>query len=202
MKILGISSATKVVSIGLIDDDQVLLETTIADMAAEKIVFYVEAAGIKPEQIEGIAVAQGPGSYSGLRGGLATAKSLAQTLKVPLVGVSTLAAIAYNLIDFEGTMAVKLDARMDEFNFALFGAHQGQLKRLTDDLVLTEAKIKEFLSNVTGELKVVDGSKYHPYGINVARLGLLKIKAGETADPLKLVPQYSHMPNIRVFKTS
>lgn len=201
MKVLGISSATKVISIGLIDDDQVLVSTTVADMAAEKIMFYVKEAGIKPEQIEGVAVAQGPGSYSGLRGGLATAKSLAQTLKVPLVGISTLEAIAHNLIDYEGTMAVKLDARMDEYNFALFGAHQGQLKRLSDDLVLTKAKIKDFLSKITGELKLVDGQQSHPYGVNVARLGLLKIKAGETADPLKLVPQYSHVPRIREYRS-
>ncbi|MFH1347446.1 MAG: hypothetical protein ABIH22_02020, partial [Candidatus Margulisiibacteriota bacterium] len=40
----------------------------------------------------------------------------------------------------------------------------------------------------------------HPYGINVARLGLLKIKAGKTEDPLKLTPKYSHKPNIREYK--
>ena len=218
MRILGISSATKVISIGLVDEDKVLVETTVSDIRAEKIILYVSEAGIKPEQIEGVAVAQGPGSYSGLRGGLAAAKSLAQTLNVPLVGVSTLAAIAYNLVDIEGTMAVILDAKRDEYNFALFGAHQGELKRLSDDLVLPIDKIVQNLSKITGEIYLtgnlrevtgkLKGKNFHfaedmhshPYGINVARLGLLKIKAGETEDPLKLTPKYSHKPNIREYK--
>ena len=218
MKILGISSATKVISIGLIDEDRLLVETTVSDIRAERILFYIKEAGIEPDQIEGIAVAQGPGSYSGLRGGLAVAKSLAETLKVPLAGVSTLEAIAYNLVDIEGTMAVVLDAKRDEFNFALFGADQGKLKRLTDDLVMPLGKIVDKLSKISGKIhlagntvelkKKLSGKNFifaedihsQPYGINVARLGLAKINAGETADPQKFVPKYSHMPNIRVFK--
>ncbi|MEA3492962.1 MAG: tRNA (adenosine(37)-N6)-threonylcarbamoyltransferase complex dimerization subunit type 1 TsaB [Candidatus Margulisiibacteriota bacterium] len=201
MRILGISSATKVVSIGLIDDEKVLAETTVADLRAERIIFYVKEAGIDPKQIEGVAVASGPGSYSGLRGGLAAAKTLAQTLNIPLVGVPTLDAIAYNLIDIEGTMVVMLDAKRDEYNFALFGAHDGKIKRLTEDLVLTKEYIDKKLAEIQGKIYVVDGSKRHPYGINVARLGLEKIRAGELADPLKLVPSYSHKPNIREYKS-
>jgi tRNA threonylcarbamoyladenosine biosynthesis protein TsaB len=181
--------------------------------------FYVKEAGIEPKQIEGIAVAFGPGSYSGLRGGLAAAKALAQTLKVPLVGVSTLEAIAYNLIDIEGAMAVILDAKAEEYNFALFGASSGRLKRLTDDLVLRFDKLIDKLSKISGEIHLagnlrdfkgkLKGKNFnfaedihsHPYGINVARLGLLNIEVGETADPLKLTPKYSHKPNIREFKS-
>lgn len=216
MRVLGISSATKVIGIGLVDEEKVLVETTLADIQAEKITFYVKEAGIKPEEIDGVAVAIGPGSYSGLRGGLATAKSLAQTLGVPIVGVPTLEAIAYNLIDIEGTMAVVLDAKADEYNFALFGAAGGKLKRLTDDLVIKLDVLKDSLSRISGDIWVVGnikevrgikGENYHfaeevhshPYGINVAKLGCLKIKAGQIDDLLKLVPQYSHKPNIREF---
>ncbi|MFH1684098.1 MAG: tRNA (adenosine(37)-N6)-threonylcarbamoyltransferase complex dimerization subunit type 1 TsaB [Candidatus Margulisiibacteriota bacterium] len=220
MRILGISSATKVISIGLVDEDKVLVETTVSDIRAEKIILYINEAGIKPGQIEGVAVAQGPGSYSGLRGGLAAAKSLAQTLNVPLVGVSTLSAIAYNLIDIEGTMAVILDAKREEYNFALFGASGGKLKRLTDDLVIKHDQLVNKLLKISGSLYLVGNLKEtrnsklatcnnfhfaedmhsHPYGINVARLGLLKIKAGKTEDPLQLIPKYSHKPNIREYR--
>lgn len=219
MHILGISSATKVISIGLIDEDKVLVESTVSDIHAEKIMFYVKEAGVEPKQIEGVAVAIGPGSYAGLRGGLAVAKSLAQTLNVPMVGISTLEAIAYNLVDVEGTLAVILDARADEYNFALVGASQGKLKRLTDDLVLKFDKVVDKLSKITGNIHLVgriEGFKEklkgpnfhfaedihsHPYGVNVAKLGLLRIKAGQTDDPLKLVPHYSHKPSIREYKT-
>lgn len=216
MRILGISSATEIISVGLLEDQKVLAETTLADIRAEKIIFYVKEAGIEPSQIDGVAVAIGPGSYSGLRGGLATAKSLVQTLNVPIVGIPTLEAIAYNLIDIEGTMAVMLDAKLDEYNFALFGVSQGKLKRITDDLVMKLDVLRDRLLSISGniwlvgntkEIKDLKGENYHfaeeihshPYGMNVARLGLERIKAGQGDDPLKLTPQYSHKPNIREY---
>ena len=195
MPILGLSSATKVISIGLIDEDRILVETTIPDIRAEKIIFYIKEAGIKPQQIETVAITIGPGSYSGLRGGLAAAKSLAQTLNVPLVGVSTLEAIAYNLVNIKGTIAVVLDAKADDYNFALFEASEGKLKRMTDDLVI---KQKEIAVKAKGA-HLCEGKNAHPYGVNVARLGLEKIKSGQIDNPLKLMPRYSHKPKFREF---
>ncbi|MFC1511284.1 tRNA (adenosine(37)-N6)-threonylcarbamoyltransferase complex dimerization subunit type 1 TsaB [Candidatus Margulisiibacteriota bacterium] len=199
MHILGISSATKVISIGLIDDDQVLVDQTVDDIHAEKILAYIQEAGIKPEQIEGIAAAIGPGSYSGLRGGAAAAKTLAQVLNVPLVGVSTLAAIAYNLIDSKGTIAVILDAKREDVNFALFEVSNRRIKRLIEDTVIKNSEISVEMAKIKGSVHLAKGAELHPYGINVAKLGLLKIKAQKCADPLKLKPRYSHMPNIREY---
>jgi len=190
MRLLGLSSATKVISIGLIDEDKVLIDQTFDDIHAEKIIYYINQLGIKPEQLEAIAVAVGPGSYSGLRGGLAAAKSLAHTLDIPLVAVSTLEAIAYNRIKTEGKVAAILDARWDEFNVAIFEVKSGQLKRLTEDKVVKEAEIDD-----QGAVRETG----QPLGVNVAKLGLIKLKAGQVEDPLKLVPKYSHMPNIREY---
>ncbi|MFA5034762.1 MAG: tRNA (adenosine(37)-N6)-threonylcarbamoyltransferase complex dimerization subunit type 1 TsaB [Candidatus Margulisiibacteriota bacterium] len=219
MRLLGISGATKVVSIGLIDETKVLVETTVAGAQSERVIFYVKEAGIEPEQIEAVAVAIGPGSYSGLRGSVTAAKSLAQALNIPIVGVNTLEAIAYNLIEIEGTMAVVLDARADEYNFALFSAKGGKLQRLTDDLVVKLGALADKLKKISGPIHLAGNTKglkecglgdnflfaeeNHsiPYGLNVARLGLEKIKNGERADLLKLVPHYSHQPNIREFKS-
>lgn len=217
MRVLGISSATKIVSLGLVDGARVLAETTLTDNRAEKVMFYVKNAGIEPQQLEAVAVAQGPGSYSGLRGGLATAKSIAQALNIPLAGISTLEAIAYNLVELEGTVAVILDARLDEYNFALFGAAGGKLKRLTGDLVLKLDVIRDRLASVSGDLWVAgnlseirelerenlhfaDEVHSQPYGINVARLGEIMIKSGQAGDPLTMAPRYSHLPPIREFK--
>lgn len=217
MRVLGISSADKIISVALVDGNKPLLSTTVAGARAEKVMFYIKEAGIKPEDIDGVAVAAGPGSYSGLRGGLAAAKTLAQVLKVPLVAVSTLEAIAYNLIDIEGTIAVILHARLDEYNFAVFKAAKGKLKRLTDDMVIKAEALQGRISRISGEIWVVgdikdikdikkknvhfvDGVHSQPYGINVAQLGLIKFKDGKRDDPLKLVPRYSHQPNIREYK--
>ncbi|MFH1825670.1 MAG: tRNA (adenosine(37)-N6)-threonylcarbamoyltransferase complex dimerization subunit type 1 TsaB [bacterium] len=198
MRILGLSSATKVISFGFIDDDNVLVDKAVDDMRAEMILSYIREAGIKPEEIEGVAAAIGPGSYSGLRGGAATAKTLAQTLEIPLVGVSTLEAIAYNAVGQEKNIAVMLDAKRDEFNFATFKPVAGRLERLTEDQVLREIEIK---AKITNDVLLLDGRQTHPLGINVAKIGLALLKSGQTADPLKLVPQYSHLPNIRLFKS-
>lgn len=218
MHVLGISSATKVVSIGLVENEQLLFETTVANVQSESILFYVQEAGIKPADINGIAVAMGPGSYSGLRGGVATAKALSATLDIPLVGISTLEAIAYNLVEIEGTMAVVLDARQAEYNFALFGASKGKLKRIIDDMVIKLDLLLGKLSAISGPIRLVgnlsaienkiqgenfhfaDPLHSHPYGINVAKLGLQRFQAGKKDDPLTMVPNYSHLPKIREFK--
>ena len=219
MSILGISCATKLISLGIINEQGVRLETSIAEIQAERVMFYVKESGIKPEEIDGIAITIGPGSYSGLRAGLATAKTLSQTLSLPLMGISTLEAIAYNLVDMEGTIAVLLDARMDEYNFALFGAIAGKMKRLTEDLVLKWEVLIERLAEISGKIWVVgktlplkemqswpknicfaEETHSHPYGVNVARLGMLKKEAGQTDDPLTLAPHYSHTVSVKEFR--
>jgi len=115
-------------------------------------------------------------------------------------------------------MAVVLDARADEYNFALFSAKGGELQRLTEDLAMKRDQIVAKLKEVTGTIHLVGNSRgfreqglvgnnilyadeIHsiPYGINVARLGLKQIKAGRLEDPLKLAPHYSHRPNIREY---
>ena len=192
MRVLGISSATKVISIGFIDEDKVLFDKTIAELHSEKILYYVKQKGIKPEQIDAVAVAAGPGSYSGLRGGLATAKLLAQTLNIPLVLVSTLEAIAYDQVDQDGEITVVLNAKRDEYNYAKFKAGKVQLIRLTDDLVSTMDKVDIENSIVLKEI--------NPLGINIAKLGLIMLKSGQIEDPLKAIPKYSHQPNIREYK--
>jgi len=123
------------------------------------------------------------------------------------------------LIELEGTIAVILDARADEYNFALFGASAGKLKRLTDDLVIKFDKLANCLLKITGDIYLVGSLEKvrasgilvrdnfhftpeihsHPYGTNVARLGWAKIQAGQMDDLLSLVPQYSHKPSFKEF---
>ncbi|OGC30618.1 tRNA (adenosine(37)-N6)-threonylcarbamoyltransferase complex dimerization subunit type 1 TsaB [candidate division WOR-1 bacterium RIFOXYB2_FULL_48_7] len=201
---------------GLIDGALILADTTLTDMRSEQLIFYVQAAGIKPEELAGVAVAIGPGSYAGLRGGVAAAKTLAQALNIPIAAVSTLAAMAYNLALVQGTIAVILPARHDEYSFAFFGAEKGRFKRLTNDLVLPAEKLISRLKTITGEMYLIGKLKeyqlerpnFHyveleqapPTGVNVARLGWSEIQHGRLADPLTLVPEYSHQPQIREYK--
>lgn len=191
MRVLGISSANKKLSIGFIDEDKVLVDKTSDEMRSEKIIYYIKQKKIRPSQIDAVAVVCGPGSYSGLRGGMATAKLLSQTLNIPLVCVSTLEAIAFSQAGRTAEIVVILSAKRDEYNFARFKALRGKLTRLTDDQVATKDKIDRGNAIVMEEVD--------PLGVDVAKLGLLKLKAGSGDNPLSAVPNYSHQPNIRKF---
>lgn len=200
MAVLGISSATKMISAGLAEEGKILAEISVSGKEAfteDLMVFIDKLVKESGKKFEAVAVTQGPGAYAGLRGGLAVAKTLSQALKLPLVGVSTLEAIAYNLTDITCTAAVTTDARSDEYNFALFTSNGGIINRLTDDLVLTKERIADLLSRVKGILYLA-GS--HPWAGLVAILGEKMLAEGRFDDPLKLAPRYSHMPNIREWK--
>lgn len=192
MKTLGISSATKTISVGLVDGSQILAELTFSGKEAftENLIVYIkkiiEESKVK---LDCIAVTDGPGSYSGLRGGMATAKTLAQVLKLPVVGVSTLETIAYNSIDTEGTVAAVTHAKRDEHNFALFGIKNRTIKRLTDDIIVPKDKLEKKLAHIK---KCNDT----PRGSSVAFLAQGKKDQGF----LKIKLNYSHQPNIREYK--
>lgn len=91
------------------------------------------AACVPPQSLDAAAVTRGPGSFTGLRIGMAAAKAVAAALQIPLAGVSTLRALAYNLRGFEGTCCAALDARCNQVYYALFSLHAGEVHRLTDD---------------------------------------------------------------------
>jgi len=226
MLVLGISSATKLIGVSLIDDESIISEYSVLGGTSEDIVPYIdltlEKAGVPLKKISCISVATGPGSYGGLRGGIAVAKTLSQTMGVSLVSVSTLEAIAYNLIEIDGTIFAVLDACKEDFNLALFASKNKNLNRLTDDMVLSLDKIIGTLSKIKGEaylvcphpgltgrfleaapstnIKIVPQAKSWPSAVNVALIGLARFKKGETEDYLTLIPHYSHKPNIREYK--
>ncbi|NQU16623.1 MAG: tRNA (adenosine(37)-N6)-threonylcarbamoyltransferase complex dimerization subunit type 1 TsaB [Candidatus Saganbacteria bacterium] len=214
MKILGISSATKTISVGIIDGSHIVAELTFSGREAftENLIVYIkkiiDESGITPE---GIAVCEGPGSYSGLRGGLSVAKTLAQVQKLKVVGVSTLETIAYNLIDIEGTVASITHAKSDEFNFALFGISKRNIQRLTDDLLINQEKLIEKLNQIKGSITLCGeierlpeishkvAQNNIPRGSSVAFLGIPKFITAKKDSFFKLNAKYSHKPNIRTF---
>ncbi len=223
MKILGISTASKYISIGLIDDSTIIAEFTVKGGKSENLIPLLDTvlsrAGIDQKEIEAIGVVDGPGSYSGLRGGMSAAKSIVQVLDVPIIGISCLEAIAYNFKNLEGTIGIIMDAVKGELNFALFSSDTRNIRRLTEDIVVKEERIRSFIDEISGKLYIVDiknildnnidsNSSVNisdeinniPYGVNVARLALDKLRSGEKDDYLTLVPKYSHMPNIREYK--
>ncbi len=95
MLILALDTATDVATSALVWDGEVLAELTSRPISVlEDVDALVRRGGIQTRQIEGIVAGTGPGSFTGLRMGLATARALAFALDVPVAGVSTLAALA------------------------------------------------------------------------------------------------------------
>jgi tRNA threonylcarbamoyl adenosine modification protein YeaZ len=93
--ILAFDTATDVATVALARDGEVLGErASRAVRVLQDVEELLEAAGVKPDEVEGIAVGTGPGSYTGLRMGLVTARTLSFSLGVPVAGVSTLDALA------------------------------------------------------------------------------------------------------------
>lgn len=214
MKILGISTSSKITSVAVIDDDNIIAEFSSAKIKSEDLVVLIgrilNESQLDIKDIEAISVCKGPGSYSGLRGGLAAAKSFSQVLNIPLVSISTLRAIAYNLKYVNGTILVILDGTRSEVNIGLFSCNAGILKRLTKDLVVSINRAQEIIKQIKGEMYIISNVKeidcnslycvdlnYSiPHAVNVARIGLEKIRAGNVDDFMSLVPEYLHAPNL------
>ena len=151
MIVLGIDTAIPTASVALVEDGELRAEEVHRSSAkrnngfgfqpsgnhTEVVLPLIEAlfekAQITVQQLSGIAVSIGPGSFTGLRIGLATAKGIAYESGLPIVGVSTLHANAARVNHFEGMIASLLDARKSELYLALFRRDSMNTTRLTSD---------------------------------------------------------------------
>ncbi len=126
MLILGIETSTKVCAVALADDKGLVAESrlNIKNIHAQKLHLMVDdlfaTADLNLNDLDGIAVSIGPGSFTGLRIGLAAAKGLALPTDIPITAVPTLKAIAHKAPIMDGKVAALLRARKNEYYYALF----------------------------------------------------------------------------------
>ncbi len=155
MRILGVDSATANASVALVDDGELLAEEVLVTTKevnaaaapqlrgnhAEIILPLIESvlskARLTVTDLAGIAVSIGPGSFTGLRIGLATVKGVAYDSGVPVVGISTLHANAARVTNFDGLICSMLDARKGEVYMSLFRRSGENLTRITTDTVMS-----------------------------------------------------------------
>lgn len=115
MKVLAIESSSRTAGVALVDDNGIVGEYSINYLKHSVILMpmideLLKRCGVSIRDITHIAVSEGPGSFTGLRIGAATAKGLAHALNIPVVGVSSLLSLAYNVSEFDGLICPILDA--------------------------------------------------------------------------------------------
>ncbi|MFZ3090404.1 MAG: tRNA (adenosine(37)-N6)-threonylcarbamoyltransferase complex dimerization subunit type 1 TsaB [Nitrospirota bacterium] len=224
MKVLGIDTATMMGSIGLIDDEGAIAEYSLNIRAthSERLMPAIDRllkdSGIMPKDIDGFAVSIGPGSFTGLRIGLATVKGFAMGCNKPVAAVSTLEALAFNLAYAEYLICPILDARRNEVYSALFKSDgKGGMKRLVQDMAIDmQTFLREYDEDIIFLGDAVDiyrerildilkdrahfapKNRNMPSGVSVAELGLKKIRDGKAVDPSGLAPFYIRRPEAEV----
>lgn len=165
--------------------------------------------GVTPQEVDALAVAGGPGSFTGVRIGMAAAKGFAWGSEKPLYGVSTLEAMARGLGVFDGWICAVMDARRSQVYNALFRSNQGHLERLCPDRAIALEELKPQLSKLEGPVYLVgDGStlchaslglphlilppehRMHQRAVGVALAALEQIRQLSTGDAATLTPNY------------
>ena len=113
----------------------------------------------KYSDLDAIAITAGPGSFTGVRIGVATVKGLAFANKTPCISVSTLEAIAHNFTDENAVICAVMDARRMQFYNALFKAENGKITRLCDDRAISLEDLKKDLEGYERVIIAGDGAE-------------------------------------------
>ncbi|WP_270995300.1 tRNA (adenosine(37)-N6)-threonylcarbamoyltransferase complex dimerization subunit type 1 TsaB [Listeria seeligeri] len=158
--ILGMDTSSDTMTIALFDSDAVIGEYTTnlkknhSVRLLPAIAALMEECGVKPANLEKIAVAKGPGSYTGLRIGVTVAKTMAWDAGIPLVGISSLALLAENGLYFSGKVVALMDARRGNVYAGVYQTDKGAMKNLIPDSHIALTDLLEQLKQ-DGETKTI-----------------------------------------------
>lgn len=215
MKILAVDTATKDCSVAVIDANSILAESTSTiDLTHSRLLLnlidtVLEKAGLKPAHLDGFAVTVGPGSFTGLRIGIASIKGLAYSLAKPLVGVSSLETLAFQCRQTPLLICPLLDARKQEVYYCHYRFDGGKLARKIQESVGSPADVvreirepclfvgngatlyQELISAELGKTALfADKNQHSIQASTVARLSLQRLSRRESDDVALLVPNY------------
>ena len=215
MLLLAFETSAKSASVALFEGEKLLGESyqntglthsqTLMVMAQD----LIKQCGYTPADITHTAVAAGPGSFTGVRIGVAAAKGFAWGSEIPCHGVSTLEAMALGLGVYDGCICACMDARRAQVYNAIFRAEKGVLTRISQDRAIALADLKTELERIDGPITLVgDGAalthktlndldlilppefKQHQRAVGVGLAALAAINRGETGDAAALAPNY------------
>lgn len=161
--ILSVDSSAVTASAALTDGDRIISSEFVnAGLThSETLLPMIKRVmqGYAFSQLDAIAVTAGPGSFTGVRIGVATVKGLAFNDNLPCISVSTLEAIAYNFTDENCIICAVMDARRMQFYNALFKAENGRITRLCDDRAISLEDLREDIKHYDRVIIAGDGAR-------------------------------------------
>ncbi len=215
--LLAFETSAKAASVALFQGEKLLGESyqntglthsqTLMTMAED----LLKNCGAAVNDLTGVAVAAGPGSFTGVRIGVAAAKGLAWGKEIPCWGVSTLEAMALGLGVQDGYILATMDARRAQVYTALFLAENGVISRIFADCAIALTELKERIQTLNKPIFLVgDGSlltydtlkshvptlilppehKMHQRAVGVGLAAIAAIARGEDGDAEALTPNY------------
>jgi tRNA threonylcarbamoyladenosine biosynthesis protein TsaB len=147
--ILNIETATKNCSVALSKDGKTILCKEIAELGyshAERLHVFIEEilmeANVKLPDLKAIAVSQGPGSYTGLRIGVSTAKGLCYALEIPLISIDTLQVLAHQVEVESGLIVPMIDARRMEVYSAVFDSNFKKIREVKAEIITNDSFVE------------------------------------------------------------
>ncbi len=217
MLMLAFETSAKACSVALHDGQKLLAESyqntglthsqTLMVMAGD----LLKACGKAASDVTHLAVAAGPGSFTGVRIGVAAAKGFAWGAELPVWGVSALESMALSLGAYSGHVCACMDARRSQVYNAVFLAENGRLERICDDRAISLADLKTELEHLDGPIFLVgDGASlthrtlgaeipelilppehhWHQRASGVALAALAAMERGENCGGAALQPNY------------
>lgn len=161
MKILAFETTSHVASVAVLSDEMLLGEFTInhpkthSQKLMPMLEMLLEALEIKISEFDYLAVTSGPGSFTGVRIGVATVKGLAQPHNIPVIAVSSLEALCQPFMSFEGLICPIMDARKNEVYTALYQWEKGLMKTLQPDQAVEPMAWLEILEKTDQTIMLV-----------------------------------------------
>ena len=208
MRILALETSTPTVGVALLDGDELIgvRSDDVGSGASKRILPWAQEllalAGWGPGDLDAVAASVGPGSFTGLRVGLATAKSLAWSAGIALVGESSLRTLSEAADPGATWVSAVLDARRGQVYAALFEGPAGARERRTEDAVCDPADWAAELARRPEAIAIGDGlARYpdvfgpdhpavRPAAEHLARHAATSLEAGRTLDPRTAGPNY------------
>ncbi|NOQ18008.1 MAG: tRNA (adenosine(37)-N6)-threonylcarbamoyltransferase complex dimerization subunit type 1 TsaB [Dehalococcoidales bacterium] len=218
---LAIDTSTDTASLALTKDGKVYAELTWccgrnhSVQLLPRLANLLSQAGLSPDSLSGIIVARGPGSYNGLRVGISTAKGLAFSLRIPIVGISTLEAAAYQHAETNLPICPIFQAGRGEIATAIYQTRYNRWHKICSEQITTlEALCSEITTRTIfcGEITPLTSTRLRELlrqkaliaspaarlrrGGFLAELGEKQLKAGSYDNPATLNPLYLRRPHI------